>query len=72
MEHRIRAAGILIEDDKILLVRVKDHTGVYWIPPGRGMENEDATTKDALRREFREETNLRVKVGDLICVREFQ
>ena len=72
MEHRIRAAGILIEDEKILLVRVKDHTGVYWIPPGGGMENEDSTTKDALRREFREETNLRVKVGDLICVREFQ
>ncbi|MBD1559294.1 NUDIX domain-containing protein [Vibrio sp. S9_S30] len=72
MEHRIRAAGILIEDEKILMVKVKDHTGVYWIPPGGGMEAGDASTKDTLRREFLEETNLHVEVGNLLCVREFQ
>jgi ADP-ribose pyrophosphatase YjhB (NUDIX family) len=72
MEHRIRAAGILIEEGKILLVKVKDHTGIYWIPPGGGMESEDASTKETLRREFKEETNLQVQVGDLLCVREFK
>lgn len=71
MEHRIRAAGILIEDDAILLVRVKDFTGEYWIPPGGGMEPEDRSSKACLIREFREEAGLEVEVGELICVREF-
>lgn len=71
MEHRIRSAGILIENDAILLVRVKDFSGEYWIPPGGGMEKGDTSTKACLKREFLEETGLTVQVGYLLCVREF-
>lgn len=72
MKHRIRAAGIAVRDNKILMLRVADeYSGEYWIPPGGGLEDTDATTKSALVREFREETGLEVSVGPLICVREF-
>ncbi|MGF1687397.1 NUDIX domain-containing protein [Photobacterium japonica] len=71
MKHRIRAAGILIENDTVLLLRVKDASGEYWIPPGGGVEEGDISTKDCLRRECLEETGLTVTVGELLAVREF-
>lgn len=72
MKHRIRAAGIAVNDNRILMLRVKDpYSGEYWIPPGGGFEAEDVSTKQSLVREFKEETNLDVDVGELICVREF-
>ncbi len=41
-------------------------------PPGGGFESEcDESTKDTVRREFFEETGLRVDVGPLVYVREF-
>ncbi|MEZ8099442.1 NUDIX domain-containing protein [Vibrio bivalvicida] len=71
MEHRIRAAGILIKDGAMLLVKVKDFTGEYWIPPGGGMESSDQSSKACVVREFKEEAGIDVQVGELICVREF-
>ncbi|MCE0495186.1 NUDIX domain-containing protein [Vibrio salinus] len=71
MEHRIRAAGILLSESAVLLVKVKDSTGEYWIPPGGGFENGDMSTKQCLKREFREEAGINIEVGELICVREF-
>ncbi len=71
MQHRIRSAGILLKNDCILLIKVRDFSGEYWIPPGGGLEREDVSTKGCLVREFKEETDLDVEVGDLICVREF-
>lgn len=72
MKHRIRAAGIAVNDNRILMLRVKDpYSGEYWIPPGGGFEAGDISTKQSLVREFKEETNLDVDVGELICVREF-
>ncbi|MCL9782652.1 NUDIX domain-containing protein [Vibrio sp. S4M6] len=71
MQHRIRAAGVLISGEKILLLKVCDHSGEYWILPGGGLEKGDRSTKQALQREFEEETGLSVKVGELICVSEF-
>ncbi|MEI8634827.1 NUDIX domain-containing protein [Vibrio sp. PP-XX7] len=70
-QHRIRAAGILLQQNAVLLVRVKDATGEYWIPPGGGFETGDVSTKGCLRREFIEEAGIDVEVGELICVREF-
>ena len=71
MQHRIRSAGILLKNDCILLIKVRDFSGEYWIPPGGGLEREDVSTKSCLVREFKEETDLDVEVGELICVREF-
>lgn len=71
VEHRIRAAGILIKQDAMLLLRIQDETGEYWVPPGGGFEAEDVSTKGCLRREFLEEAGVEASVGELICVREF-
>ncbi|MFC5078174.1 CTP pyrophosphohydrolase [Vibrio thalassae] len=72
MKHRIRAAGIALQDNKILMLRVRDqYSGEYWIPPGGGLEDSDVSSKQALVRECREETGLDVTVGPLLCVREF-
>ena len=71
MEHRIRAAGILLSGSKILMLNVRDFSGEYWILPGGGFETGDRSTKQSLEREFEEETGLVVNVGELVCVREF-
>ncbi|MDN3609520.1 NUDIX domain-containing protein [Vibrio ostreicida] len=71
MQHRIRAAGILLKGDQILLLNVRDFSGQYWIPPGGGMEDSDQSSKHCVVREFKEEAGLDVEVGELICVREF-
>lgn len=72
LQHRIRAAGLLVHDDHILLVRHEVKGDVYWIPPGGGFESDkDASTRDTVKREYHEETGLAVEVGPLVYVREF-
>lgn len=69
---RIRCAGILIQDDNVLLVR---HTGlgeknILWSMPGGGMEfGEDIT--HTLQREFHEETGLHIEVSRFLFVYEY-
>lgn len=69
---RVRVCGILIENNQILLVKHKSNTlsGVFWAPPGGGLEFGE-TTEDALKREFLEETRLEIEVGDFLCVNEY-
>ncbi|WP_375740532.1 NUDIX domain-containing protein [Pseudomonas boanensis] len=72
LQHRIRAAGLLVEQGRILLVKHVVGDDTYWIPPGGGFESQsDESTRDTVRREFREETGLEVDVGPLVYVREF-
>lgn len=67
---RVRVCGICVEGDKILLV---NHSGLrdgdFWAPPGGGVHFGETAT-DALRREFLEETGLRIDVGDFLFVCE--
>ncbi len=69
---RIRACGICIENNKILLV--KHHSlgkgGILWAPPGGGMMFGE-TAEDALKREFIEETGLTISVEKFLCVNEY-
>lgn len=72
LQHRIRAAGLLVREQSILLVRHEVAGDVYWIPPGGGFESQcDRSTRDTVKRECREETGLDVEVGPLVYVREF-
>lgn len=68
---RVRVAGILIEDGKLLLVKL--HSPVsnsdIWMPPGGGVEFGESL-HDALKREFKEETGLGIKVGSLASINE--
>lgn len=44
--------------------------GFFWSPPGGGMDY-GASAVDNLKREFKEETGLTVKVGKFLFVHEF-
>lgn len=61
--------GIYVKDRKILLLKrnTEPFKGCWHIIGGHVEENE--TLKDALKREFREETNLDVEIGRIIDAR---
>jgi len=66
---RIRVAGILVRDDKILLVRHEKNGKSYWLIPGGGVDFGE-TAGEALVREYREEVGLEVEVGKLVLVQD--
>jgi 8-oxo-dGTP diphosphatase len=60
---RVRVCGVLTFENKILLV---NHTGlnsenIFWNFPGGGVEKGERI-KDALVREFKEETNIEISI----------
>jgi 8-oxo-dGTP diphosphatase len=73
MNHRIRVATIIVDNQKVLLVKhVHPKTGfAWWIPPGGGLEDKDASIFDCAKREAFEETNLKVDISRIIYIREF-
>jgi len=72
MKHRIRSAAVVINDNKILLVKhVHPKSGEdFWIPPGGGLENSESIYDCAIRETF-EETGLQVVLGEILYLREF-
>ena len=66
---RIRAAGILIKDGQILLVRHEKEGKSYWLIPGGGVDYGESVEK-ALVREFQEEVGLNIQVGKLVLVHD--
>jgi 8-oxo-dGTP diphosphatase len=73
LKQRIRAAVILAQNQKLLLVKhVDPNTGEeWWIPPGGGLAEEDPSILECAVREVFEETGLQVSVGRLVYFREF-
>ncbi len=69
---RIRACGICIHEDKVLMMKHQAILGrlPFWAPPGGGVELGE-TASDALKREFLEETGLVVEVNELLLMNEF-
>src|SRR6266536_5847643 len=57
---------------KILLAleEVTESGTEVWVPPGGGLEPDDASVVECLRREFLEETGLSIEVGALLYGRE--
>ena len=67
----IRVYGILIDHHKRLLVSDEFIRGSYYTKlPGGGLEIGEGT-RDCLKREFKEETGLDVKIGDHIYTTDF-
>jgi 8-oxo-dGTP diphosphatase len=69
---RVRVCGILIEEEKILLVKHKSigKDGVLWAPPGGGLQFSESA-EYCLKREFEEETGLEIQVEEYLFTHEF-
>lgn len=71
MNIEIRVAGILVEEGKVFLVgHERPAQGRYWVLPGGHLRPGESLAR-ALRREWKEELNLDVEVGQLIFVSDF-
>ena len=63
----IRVTGVLIEEDKILLVKQKVNDKRNWSLPG-GKAERGETLEQALIREMKEETGLDVEINKLLYI----
>jgi mutator protein MutT len=62
---RVRAVGIVIDNERVLLMYRKLNGKEYYVFPGGGVE-EGETVEDCVKRELYEETSLSVKVEKLL------
>jgi ADP-ribose pyrophosphatase YjhB (NUDIX family) len=60
------AGGIVINDNKLLLVRQRRPYGVHWELPS-GYYEPGESFEEATAREVLEETAIAVEVGELVC-----
>jgi 8-oxo-dGTP diphosphatase len=68
---RVRACGICIREEKLLLVNHRSITaGDFWAPPGGGISYGEKA-ENCLSREFKEETGLTIEVGRFLFACEF-
>jgi 8-oxo-dGTP diphosphatase len=66
---RVRVAGVLVHNNRLLLVQHEKDSKTYWLLPGGGVGLGERL-RDSLVREFTEELNLQVTVMDLLLVVE--
>lgn len=70
MRHRVSAAGIVVRDDALLLVRhVQPGLYDFYVPPGGGLEGAESVLEGAEREVF-EETGLLVRALRPVYVQE--
>ena len=72
MQHRIRAASLVVQDDSLLLIRSPDrNTGEQiWVPPGGAVQGDESIFECA-RREAFEEAGIHVELDRIVYVRQF-
>ncbi|MDW8307564.1 MAG: NUDIX domain-containing protein [Leptospiraceae bacterium] len=66
---RIRTAGLYVRDGQVLLVKHQRDGRQYYLLPGGGQEPGESMQK-ALEREWREELNVQIKVGEFLFMGE--
>ena len=71
MEQRISAGGIVIHQNKVLLVHhYRENAFDFWVLPGGGVEGAEGFMK-AVEREIFEETNLIVHADKIAYIEDF-
>ena len=66
---RVRVAGIVIQENSILLIQHIKNEKKYWLVPGGGVDWGESL-EDALIREYKEETNLDIEVKEFLFFSE--
>ena len=61
----VRCVGIVIKDNKILIMKRNSYGKKYFVLPGGHLE-ENETTEQAVIREIKEETSLNVSINRLL------
>ena len=69
-KFNIRVYGLLVQNDKILITDEIRFGRKMTKFPGGGLEFGEGT-KEGLLREFQEELNVKIKVGDLFYINDF-
>ncbi|MCU0844028.1 MAG: NUDIX domain-containing protein [Spirochaetes bacterium] len=64
---RVRVAGVLLEEGRLLLIAHKKKKDVYWLLPGGGVDYGESLA-EALKRELREELSIEASVHDIVFV----
>jgi 8-oxo-dGTP diphosphatase len=66
---RIRVSGLIIINDKILLISHKKKDKIYWLLPGGGVDYSESL-EEGLIREFKEELNIDIKVDKPVIIND--
>ncbi len=66
-----RVAGIIIKDKKLLVIHRIKNGKEYYVFPGGGVEK-DETNEEALLREIKEETSVKVDIDRLIYIHDYE
>jgi 8-oxo-dGTP diphosphatase len=66
-----RVAGIIIKDERVVLMHRNKNGQEYWVFPGGGLEDSDSSPEEGLLREIQEETTLSVKVNKLLYTHDY-
>lgn len=69
-KFNIRVYGLLVQNDKVLITDEIRHGKKMTKFPGGGLEFGEGT-KEGLLREFKEELNVKIKIGDLFYINDF-
>ena len=68
---RVRICGLLIENERLLMVNHRSLSETdFWAPPGGGL-NFGESASSCLQRELREETGLETEAGEFLFACEF-
>ena len=66
-----RVAGIVTKDNKILLIHRQKNGKKYYVFPGGSVEKNEVN-EEALIREIKEETSIKVEIKRLVYVHDYQ
>jgi ADP-ribose pyrophosphatase YjhB (NUDIX family) len=67
---RTAARALIIHEQRLLTIKMRDHTGIFYILPGGG-QNHGETLREGLYRECLEEIGTEVEIGEFLYVREY-
>ena len=63
--------AIIVRDGALLVTKNRDDDGVFYLLPGGGQRHGE-TMEEALARECREEIGVKVKMFDIVYIREYR